>query len=113
MRVAVAGFPRAGKTTSYPDALHTDEVLDAGREQAAKLVAKWFSSPDPNLCVEGTRVPHALRELRAAGKPCPIDKLVFFSTPHIQLSPRQRSLGEEQRRIVRELEGWLPKVEWK
>lgn len=113
MRVAVAGFPRAGKTTAYPDALHTDDVMDAGWDAAAKLVASWFSSPDPNLCVEGVRVPHALRELRAAGQPCPIDKLVFFSRPHYQLSPRQRALGEQQQRIVRELEGWVPQVEWR
>lgn len=113
MRVAVAGYPRAGKTTAYPDALHTDDVLDAGREAAAKLVAKWFESPAPNLVVEGCRVPHALRELRAAGKPCPVEKLVFFTTPHYQLSPRQRSLGEEQKTILRELAGWLPEVEWR
>jgi hypothetical protein len=113
MRVAVAGYPRAGKTTSYPDALHTDDVMDAGRERAAQLVAAWFDSPDRNLCVEGVRVPHALREIRAAGKPCPIDKLVFFAAPHVQLSPRQRSLGEEQQRIVRELGDWIPRVEWR
>jgi len=113
VRVAVAGFPKAGKTTSFPHALHTDDVMHAGWEEASDIVRTWFESPDPHLCVEGVRVPHALRKLKDAGKPCPIDKLVFFDQPRGFLSPRQRALGYTQRRIVLELGDWLPKVEWR
>ena len=64
MRVAIAGVPKAGKTTlsaQYGQGVrHTDDLLESHNwHDASTEVARWFNQAD---VVEGVRVPHALRK---------------------------------------------------
>jgi len=111
MRIGVCGFPKSGKTSAYPDARHTDEVMHLQWSQASDAVASWFADKDKNLVVEGATVLRALRKIRKAGKPCPIDKLVFFCVPLGPLEPHQKSIGGAQANMLLELIDWLPAVE--
>lgn len=111
MRVAVCGFPQSGKSSAYPHARHTDEVMHLQWSQASDAVVEWFKDKDKNLCIEGATVLRALRKIKKAGKPCPIDKLVFFCVPLTPLDAHQRSLGGAQKNMLLELMAWIPAVE--
>jgi len=103
MRVAIAGVPRAGKTT-YTETLeaecpddtlvcHTDSLIYLGWSGASAQVATLFSEEGP-LIVEGVAVPRALRKWLAAhpDRP-PVDTVMWFGDPYHELSVGQRTMG--------------------
>jgi len=52
-RVAIAGVPRAGKTTmAGPGARSTDSVMGLGWSESSEVVAGWLDEPGA-LTVEG------------------------------------------------------------
>lgn len=98
MRVAIAGVPRAGKTTlaaRFPGlSLHTDNLIDLGWSEASEAAAVWFDERDP-FVIEGVAVPRALRKWLAAhpeGKPC--DRLFWLERPLQELSPGQARMAK-------------------
>ena len=93
-RVAIAGVPRAGKTTlAGPGARSTDSVMGLGWSESSEAVAGWFDEPG-SLTVEGMAVPRALRkwlETHPTGRP--VDEVVWLSRAREELKPGQRSMG--------------------
>lgn len=93
-RVAIAGFPRAGKTTlGGPGARSTDSVMGLGWSESSEHVAGWFSEPGP-LTVEGMAVPRALRkwlDSNPVGRP--VDEVVWLTHPREKLTSGQESMG--------------------
>ena len=96
MRVAIAGVPKAGKTTlsaQYGQGVrHTDDLLESHNwHDASTEVARWFNQAD---VVEGVRVPHALRKWLAdhpTGKP--VDRVVWLSQNKVPVSDGQKAMG--------------------
>lgn len=96
-RIAIAGVPRAGKTTLARRAvangwtgtvIHTDDLI--GRFEWSELsehVVKVCGSQESYL-VEGVRVPHALRKGLAP------DAVVWMGLPRILLDARQASMAK-------------------
>lgn len=106
MRVAIAGMPRAGKTTlavklcgeiGHPiEIFSTDTLKDSGLEWSEESleVSRWFDAPG-DLIVEGMVVPRALRKWLAnnpAGRP--VDKLIWLPTPYIPISDGSAAMGK-------------------
>lgn len=95
-RIAIAGCPKSGKTT-YADTLdgvvmHTDDVMHLGWSEASEEVSQWFDD-DEVAVIEGVAVLRALRKWLARnpeGKP--IDKLLYFYEPFVELTPRQAGM---------------------
>jgi hypothetical protein len=103
VRVAICGWPRAGKTSLAALAAakigvaprSTDELLGTHDWSAASAEAStWFDAPGP-FVLEGVALPRSLRKwLRRnpTGKPC--DVAVFLSSPFVALSEGQERMGK-------------------
>lgn len=106
MRVAIAGMPRAGKTTlaeklcdesEFPVRLRSTDILkNSGLEWSEESLeaSKWFDVPG-DLIVEGMVVPRALRKWLAnnsTGRP--VDKVIWLSTSYIPISTGSTSMGK-------------------
>lgn len=106
MRVAIAGMPRAGKTTlavelcgevDHPiEVFSTDTLIGSGLEWSEESleVSKWFDAPG-DLIVEGMVIPRALRKWLAhnpTGRP--VDKVIWLSTPYIPISAGSTAMGK-------------------
>jgi len=100
-RVAIAGVPRAGKTTLAAQlaeeravvALATDDLIGLGWSEASEEASRWFDRPGP-LVVEGVAVPRALRKWLGrcdAGRP--VDVLLWLGRPRQRLVPGQLAMG--------------------
>lgn len=132
--VVVTGIPRAGKTTfanamggeGAADVLHTDDLigvqLDAGPLDwsgvSAYVAERWLAGGPlveslgrlelRALFVEGVAAVRALRKWLAAhpeGKPC--DRVLWFGTPVVALTPGQASLAKGCRTVWAEVEPLL------
>ena len=75
MKIAIAGVPKAGKTTlaeEIPgDPFHTDELMKTFTwSGASQEISYWFDKKQ--FLIEGVAVPRALRKWLKAneGKPC-------------------------------------------
>lgn len=105
-KIAVAGVPRAGKTTyaqSLPNARSTDELVPLGWSEASAKAAGWFNDNDVDV-VEGVAVPRALRkwlEANPEGKPC--DEVHWFNQPRIPLTPGQSAMAKGCRTVFDEI----------
>ena len=121
MRLAIVGWPRAGKTTLALArarelscvARHTDDLI--GRldwSAASEEVARWFDEPGPWL-IEGVAVPRALRKWRLAhpGESPPVDTLIYLPRGRFcDLSPGQAAMGKGCDTVLAELADWLSGV---
>ena len=95
MRVAIAGSPKAGKTT-YTETLpgivkHTDDLIELGWSEASEAASLWFDDYEIDV-IEGVAVPRALRKWLERNKENtnkPIDKVFYFYEPFIELSDGQ------------------------
>lgn len=110
VRRAIAGVPRAGKTTlarTLGAVRSTDDVMGLGWSGASDEVAAWLDEPGP-LVVEGMAVPRALRKwLRAHPEGRPVDEVVWLGTPREELTPGQRRMGAGADTVMREIESEL------
>lgn len=107
-KLAIAGVPRAGKTTkgrkvgvALGSVRHTDDINDLEWSKQSETVAGWFSEGG---VVEGMTVPRALRKWLAAnpeGKP--VDEVVFMQKPHIELNEGQDRMGKGAKTIMDEI----------
>jgi adenylate kinase family enzyme len=100
-RLAIAGLPRAGKSTLAAKLgvergigpRSTDDLIGLGWSQASETAAEWFDARGP-LIVEGMGVPRALRKWLASRNGCPVDELMWLGRPHEHLTPRQLGMGK-------------------
>lgn len=92
-RVCVGGAPRAGKSTMFPDARHTDDLIPEGWSEASETVAQWMLEPGPWV-IEGVAVARALRKALALTEGAPCDLLIWFARPFVDLSTHQRSMAK-------------------
>ncbi len=121
LRIAIAGWPRAGKTTmalTRANRLacvvrHTDDLI--GRldwSAASEEVARWLDEPGPWV-IEGVAVSRALRKWRAAhpGEPPPVDVLVYLPRGRFsERTPGQVAMGKGCDTVHAELADWLADV---
>lgn len=109
-RVAIAGVPRAGKTTLAEEmggGRSTDDLIGLGWSEASLEASGWFDLPGPWV-VEGMAVPRALRKWLAAyptGTPC--DRLIWLGRPHAEQSPGQAAMGKGAATVMHEIVGEL------
>jgi hypothetical protein len=112
--VAIAGVPRAGKTTVAQQlaglgyAVRSTDALVGSHEwsKASEEVATWFGTP--GQAIEGVAVGRALRKWLAAhpeGKPC--DVVLWCEKPYLALSDGQRTMGKGCLTVWREIEPQL------
>lgn len=99
-RIAIAGSPRSGKTTSTNDVsdrevIHTDDFMDMDWSALSSHVATKCNHMQRFL-VEGVRVPHCLR------KGMQVDCVVWMGTPHVLLSDGQKTMTKACETIFRE-----------
>ena len=112
MRLAIAGVPKAGKTTAAKAmagaVYHTDDVKDREWSEASAEVATWLDRPGPWV-VEGVAVPRALRKWMAAhpeGKPA--DRVKWMGTPRVELTRGQDAMAKGCQKVMREI---VPELE--
>lgn len=106
MRRAIAGVPRAGKTTlgrMLGPVRSTDDLLPADWSRQSDEAARWFDEPG-DLLVEGMAVPRALRKwLRSHPVGKPVDEVVWLGVPRENLSESQASMGKGARTVLEEI----------
>lgn len=104
MRILIAGWPKAGKTTLAQRmseeaeagfvVRHTDDLISTHDWSAASLeVSTWMDAPGPWI-IEGVSVPRALRKWleRSPGKPA--DIVYWSSLARVPLTPAQAAMGK-------------------
>ena len=105
MRVAIAGVPRAGKTTLAKKInsknLCTDDLIDLGWSKASQEASMWFDKK--SFVIEGVAVPRALRKWLKAneGKPC--DKLIWLAKPYEKLTKGQETMAKGCLTVMNEI----------
>lgn len=114
IRIAIAGIPKAGKTTlseemkkSFTNCpslqlLHTDDIVKKfDWSGASKEVSTWFNKAE--FIIEGSVVPRALREWMKenTGKPC--DKLIWLHEPYEELSQSQKVIAKGCLTVMKEI----------
>ncbi len=99
LRIAIAGGPRAGKTTAARAygtlILHTDDVKGLPWSDASFEVSRWFDRSG-SWVIEGVTVMRGLRKWLArngTGKPC--DILIFIEGSRLELNTRQEGLRQQ------------------
>jgi broad-specificity NMP kinase len=122
MRIVVAGWPGAGKTTSCaPEQAraagipasavrHTDDLIEplSDWSAASAEVSTWLRAPGPWV-VEGVACPRAIRKaLEAHPDERPCDRLVICRQPLKDLNNRQRGMGKGVDTVLAEI---LPRLE--
>ena len=122
-RILITGGPRTGKTTlanemqmrppstgsDRPTIHRTDDLIHLGWSAASEFIAEhWLSEPGPWI-IEGVAASRALRKWHEQhpGEPPPVDHVIYLSTPHIELTPGQRSMAKGVETVHREIEPWL------
>lgn len=103
MRILIAGWPRAGKTTlagqiSTAERIpvrDTDSLISTHAwSEASEVVAGWLTEPGPWIC-EGVAIPRALRKwLLAHPEGIPADVLHWSETPREALTKEQTAMGK-------------------
>lgn len=115
VRVAIAGVPRAGKTTfakvmaqrTEAPMFSTDDLISMSWSAASEEASRWFDLEGP-LIVEGMAVPRALRKwLRAHDEGRPVDVLIWLGTPRESGPPGHDAMGKGAFTVLEEIAGTL------
>lgn len=94
-RIAIAGVPRAGKTTlagavADRPVVHTDEFISGDWDNDPKRCAE--SVPRGPVVIEGVRALAVAKLLKE-----PVTCVVWRDTPRVELTPKQRSAAAGRR----------------
>jgi len=109
MKLAIAGVPKAGKTTLADkidsNALHTDDLIDTHNwSEASQAASEWFNKDE--FVIEGVAVPRALRKWLKANKdnnekPC--DTVVWLDEPWTELTKGQLTMAKGCKTVMSEI----------
>lgn len=94
MKILIAGGPKTGKTTDYPDAKHTDDLIELGWSEASYQVATDWMKHDGDWTIEGIAVPRALRKWLDANEGQPCDKVIYYNFSKVPLTKDQKALAK-------------------
>ncbi len=115
MRIAIAGCPRAGKTTLAKrlaaeldvTAFHADDLIATHEWSAASAeLARKLLEPGPYV-VEGVAVVRALRKALDASNAKPCDRVLWMDKPHQALNAGQQRMFDADVKRMAELEAEL------
>jgi hypothetical protein len=104
MRIAIAGVPRAGKSTfalqlaratGFP-VVHADDFIALGWSEASDEVARRLYTPGPYI-IEGVAVIRGLRKALDIGPDRPCDRLHWFGDAREAHSRGQASMATADR----------------
>lgn len=109
--IAIAGLPRAGKTTlsvalsggDLSGVRRTDSLIDLGWSESSEAASHWFDDPGVRI-VEGVAVLRALRKWLArnpTGAPC--SRVVFLGEARVPLVGGQRGMATAITNLMGEL----------
>ena len=114
-RVLIIGSPCTGKTTmaeKMGNNRSTDQLMHLGWSGCSEAVTKWLDETAYGV-LEGVAIPRALRKWREAnpGKPPPVDKIIYLTTPYIPHTKGQASMAKGMDTVMDEIREWLSSVE--
>ena len=112
-RICITGGPRTGKTTLAASlgagmpVTNCDDFIGMGWSESSAHVATLLERPGPWV-IEGVQVARALRKWLAAHVPIvtdsrPCDRLIILRTPHVELTPGQRSMAKGVDTVLAEI----------
>lgn len=112
-RIAIAGGPRAGKTTAaeglHGCCVHTDSLIgDLEWSEASERVSEWFDDCTVDV-IEGVAVPRALRkwlDRNPTGKP--VDRVIYITGAKRTLTDGQARMSKACRTVWEQV---LPELE--
>jgi hypothetical protein len=92
-RIAIAGGPRTGKSTlsnrvQDRRVIHTDDFMRMDWSECSRVVCAIVNEIKGPVCVEGVRVPHAMR------KGMQVDVVVWLDSPLVPLKEGQRKMRD-------------------
>jgi hypothetical protein len=114
MRIAIAGVPRAGKSsfalqleraTGYP-VVHADDFVALGWSEASDEVARRLYTPGPYI-LEGVAVTRGLRKALDIGPDRPCDRVHWFGDAREAHSRGQASMATADRKRFSEMRAEL------
>lgn len=115
-KIAIAGVPRAGKTTrarrialGIGELRSTDALKDVGDwSKESEIAAAMFDEPS-SFVMEGMVVPRALRKwLAAHPEGRPVDELIWMGKPAVETTKDQDAMGKGALTVLREI---LPELQ--
>ena len=114
MKIAIAGSPKAGKTTiskKYRQVIHTDDFIHLGWSEASEHISNIINNNNFDV-IEGVSVPRAIRKW--IKKNCdnskkPFDKIIYMHTPYIKLSDGQERMRKGELKVWNEIKNELIK----
>ena len=109
-RIAVAGGPRTGKTTTAErlaqqlglPLTHSDDLISLGWSEASDELAKRMAAAERGI-YEGVAVVRAIRKLLERSSDKPIDALLILRQPFEQLTDGQRRMSRAQDTVLYEI----------
>ncbi len=111
MKVAIAGPPRAGKTTFALELARktgqllesTDRFKELSWSYQSTAAAMLFNA-DGDQIIEGVTTPRAMRKWMAANPTGrPVDTVYWLGTPREQLSPGQNTMAKGIDKVMAEI----------
>lgn len=108
-KIAIAGVPKAGKTTVAKilaedvEVRSTDDLIDLGWSEASQKASEMFDE-DASFIMEGVAVARALRKwLKANPEGRPVDKVMWMGTPKVETTKGQNAMGKGVETVMREI----------
>lgn len=99
MKIAIAGLPKAGKTTlakeiNFKHTYHTDDLIETHKwSEVSQEVSEWFNKKE--FVIEGVAVARALRKwLKKNNNGVPCDILILLEKPYVELSKGQQTMAK-------------------
>lgn len=110
-KIAIAGVPRAGKTTrgksialGIGELRSTDALMEIGDWSKESEVAAQMFNEDASFVMEGMVVPRALRKWLAANpEGRPVDEVIWMGKPQVETSKGQNAMGKGAETVMREI----------
>src|SRR5690606_11830128 len=110
-KIAIAGFPRAGKTTraktvalGVGELRSTDSLKEVGDWSKESEIAAAMFDEDASFVMEGMVVHRALRKwLRANPEGRPVDEVLWMGSPKVETTKGQAAMGKGAETVMREI----------